>query len=185
MDIPSLLAAYLISQGAHTGGHFAEAQRQNVPISLDTRNLAEDWTVPFPKDLASKPDPRYAALYESAPDQMKDYRRKESMMNGAGFVQQDQARDMFSGDTKSNVATMNAILKALYLSGAADKFSNVGYKKGDIGGMEKASGNQNTKALLAASILGDIYAAQNPNSNWSYNFDVIDGSPGGRINFRW
>ena len=61
MGLLDLIAAYAAAQGAHTGGHFAEANSQGVPISL--QGFQEVWNQP---DL-----------------------RKDTDINGAGFQMQD------------------------------------------------------------------------------------------------
>ena len=90
-------------------------------------------------------------------------------------------------ETKKTVSLVNDLIKGLYLAGAPMKMWNqlASGSGGDIAGMEQASGNKYVKPLLGASLVADLLTAKNPNSKWSYGFDVIDGAPGGRINFRW
>jgi len=108
-------------------------------------------------------------------------RRKgnQAEIDAGGFHLQDK---VVQAADDENMDAANALYKTLYLAG----INKIGKAKmGDIENMARASGNKYTQALFAASILSDIYQAKNPDSKWSYNFDVIDGSPGGRINYKW
>ena len=182
MDIPKLIAAYLISQGAHTGGHFNEANSQNVPIRLDAKNLIEDWEVKSkrldPEKVKSSP---YRDFILSNEQIENDNNRKRASIHGAGFSMQDKVRDLINDpETKKDVSLMNAAIKAAYLMGvpqALSKKISDGNNE-DIGGMEKTSGNKNVKGLLAASILADIYTMKNPKSNSNIQFTTVNGAPG-------
>lgn len=159
MDLQALIAAYLISQGAHTGGHFYEANKQDVPAKMNMYALSESW-------------------------QARN-RQQDADINGAGFSMQDRVREMLPDEERKNVALANAIFKGLYLAGLPNKLSGNIQQGGDVAGMERSSGNKYAKAIVASSIVGDLIRSRSPDSRVSYGFDVVDGAPGGRVNFRW
>lgn len=159
MDPKSILLAYLISQGAHTTGHFYESNKQDVPINFNLKTLSESWG-PTNKE-------------------------QETDINGAGFSMQDKIRNLLPENTKRNESLASALLKGLYLAGVPNKLSGSIQQGGDIDGMSNASGNRGVKKLLLASILADIYAAKNPKSTASVNFATINGAPGLVFNKRF
>jgi len=182
MDIPKLLAAYIISQGAHTGGHFNEANSQGVPISLDAKNLIEDWEVKSkrldPEKVKSSP---YRDFILSNEQIENDNNRKRASIHGAGFSMQDKVRDLINDpETKKDVSLMNAAIKAAYLLGLPQKLSSeiTSSKNNDIGGMKNASGNRYVKGLIAASGLMDLYKTNHPEGNSSIQFTTVNGAPG-------
>lgn len=151
MDISSLIASYLISQGAHTGGHFYEANNYSdplasTPIKLDAENLVEKWRA--------------------------NSNSRATDIHGAGFAMQDRIRDTIDdSETKKNVATMGALIKGLYLAGVPMMLSKQMNSGGDIEGMERTSGNKYTKHLIGASALADVYGIP-------VQFTTVDGAPG-------
>lgn len=137
MGLNELLQAYLIAQGSHTGGHFIQAQNpddpmDDVPISLDLKNLTEKWRTP---------DNRTAAD-----------------IHGAGFGFQDTIRNLIPDEeTRNNVGEMSALIKGLYLAGVPMKLSKQMKSGGDIEALERTSGNRYVKPLVGISALADLY----------------------------
>ena len=160
-DLQDIISAYLIAQGAHTGGHFYEAGQHDVPIELNAKTMSESWKT-------------------------RD-KRKNGDIHGAGFYMQDRMRDEIDDhEMKKKVATVNALIKAFYLTDGPGKLSGSLEQGGDIRGMEKTTGNHYVKPLIALSILEDIRQAKSKdNGKLSYGFDVVDGAPGGRVTYRW
>ena len=192
MDYEKLLAA-LIAQGSHTGGHFVQAETpddpmRDAPVGLDVRHMIEtgmdspdNWQAPKKGDL-------YAGLRMSHADYLADKNRKEAELHGAGFEFQDKIRNMIEDpELQKSVSVMNALIKAGFLAGAVDKVTQgkASYKGGDVGALEKTSGNRHTKDLVMASALYDLYKSRNPGGDVSFGFDVIDGAPGARATLRW
>ena len=177
MDIEKLLLAYLISQGAHTAGHFYQAQNsgnplRDVPIKLDAKNLAEQWDVPDKWSAPHRGGDPYAGLRMSHEDYIADNNRKTTDIRGHGFAMQDRIRETIDDpETKKNVATMGALIKGLYLAGVPMMLSKQINSGGDIEGMEQSSGNKYVKHLVGASALADVYGLP-------VQFTTVDGAPG-------
>lgn len=182
MDAVSLFQALAMAQAAHTGGHFVEASRKDMPMSLDAKNFVEWWgqAPNGPKfqinEATGKP--------EQVPGGLSSLDR--SSIHGAGFSFQDlmeQAQN--DPEKRKNMALANAIIKGLYLSGAPNKISKEMIAGGDIGGMERESGNKDTKGLLALSLLADLYKYNNPNSNVDLRFVTPNGAPGVMLDYKF
>jgi len=161
MDMLDLIAAYAISQGVHTGGHFNEAARQEIPIRLDVKNFKEVWR---------QPD-----------------NRKDADLNGAGFQAQDDIKTALHGTKEGqNAALLNAIIKGSYLAGVPGLLSKNSHGFGDIENMERTSGNKYTKGLIAGTLIDDLATYLHPEKKWSVGFSTFGtGQPGLKVNFGW
>lgn len=156
MTLQEFLQAYALVSGAHTAGHFNEASKQGLPISLDTKTFTENWGTPTSD-------------------------RNAARMHGAGFEAQDNiTRPM--NDKAINLA--NALYKALYASGVTLAGSNM-KSDGDIGATTEKSGNKYTRELVLASALSDLMKSQQSNPNMGLRFHVTDGAPGLMLDYRW
>jgi hypothetical protein len=162
------LTALALAQAAHTGGHFIEASRKDMPMQLDVKNFVENWGTPPPgpkfqeNQVTGKP--------EQVPGGLS--RRGEADIHGAGFAFQDL---MERAVDNPNMGKANAFIKALYLAGVPNKLSKTMIEDGDIGGMER-SGGKYVKPSLALSAIADYFDAP-------VSFQVTDGAPGLRGDF--
>jgi hypothetical protein len=152
MDMLPVIQAYIIAQGSHTGGHFAEANRQDVPMKLDMKKLSEDWN----QDKISKKD---------ATD-----------IHGKGFEFQDLISSGADGKTREDVSKINALIKAFYLVGGPQIFSKLDGTQGDIKEMQKFSGNKYVPHMIGLTALSDLL--QTKDSKNSLGFVVNNGQPG-------
>lgn len=184
MELADILTALLIAQGSHTGGHFRQATNPDNPmrnesINLDTKKLKESWNV---RDEWS-PAPGYEDLQISHEDYLKDNRRKNIDIHGAGFTTQDRVRDMTTGKTREDVSKANAIIKALYLAGVPSMMTGLNRGQGDIKAIKHLSGNKYVSEMIGMSILSDLL--QKPDSRTSLGFTVQNGAPGLMLNYKW
>lgn len=187
--LEQLLAAYAISQGTHTGGHFYQANNpgnpmRDVPMRLNPQELVEEWNIPDDWQPA-RPGGAYNALHMPYEDYLADNNRKAADIHGAGFAMQDRIGNALQGtEIQRPVLGMNALIKGLYLSGAPMKLSQqLNQSGGDIGGLERTTGNNYIKELLAASALWDAiraYSGVGTGKNaLQVGFDTFDnGTPG-------
>lgn len=193
MSLSDLFIAYLIAQGAHTGGHFIQAQNpgnpmRDEPMRLDVRNLQEiwkNWDSNNPGHLidrwtAAPPGSPVARAQMSHEDYLKDIDKKATDIHGAGFAWQDNIRNLIPDkETRDNVGKMSALIKGLYLTGVPQKLSRqITSTGGDIEDMKRVSGNKYVKPLVAASALADLYDVP-------LKFTTINGSPGLMYNMRF
>ena len=157
MDLRSLIAAYALSAGLiHPYGHVDAGNRNDIPVSLDYKNLAENW------------------------DTRKGGNRAQTDLHGGGFEMQDRISGLANSPELNSV---NALYKLLYLAGS---HKMGGAQEGDVNAMERTSGNKNVNALLAASVLSDLYKSQNPGQNWNVGFTTLGrGTPGLTYNRRF
>ena len=111
----------------------------------------------------------------------KQQKRAAGIWHGAGFKkQQEGARQLEGTDLESTYRAVEGLYKLAYLAGLKSKAT-----RGDVKNLEQISGNKATGGLLALSALADLYKAKKPNRKWDYSFDVIDGAPGGRLDYRF
>ena len=143
MDFKKLAAALALSAGAaHPMGHVSEGGKRGVPMRVNYGDLTEEWQA----------EPRSAGDAAS--------------IHGAGFKAQDDiARAIEEPESREAAYLANAILKGGYAAGIADKFSKMS-SGGDIAGMEQASGNKATRALVGFSALMDLIKSQRPQQDW-------------------
>lgn len=144
MDLQALLAALALSAGAaHPLGHVSEGGKRGVPMTIDYKNMVESW----------KTDPKTAG------DSMA--------IHGAGFKAQDDiARAIENPKAKEAAYLANAILKGGYAAGISDKMAKGMENGGDIGGMERASGNKLTRPLVGFAAAMDLIKSQRPEQDW-------------------
>lgn len=164
MNLLDLISAYAITAGAvHPHGHVAEGYRNDVPMRIDYRSGTEK-------------------LSKQMPDRMT-----ATQIHGAGFEAQDDIKNaMADPKAKSEMSIANALYKALYLSGIPDKFAKGMDQGGDIGAMEKTSGNNHLREILTASMLADLIAYKYPNKNWDVGFSTFGtGQPGLKLNVKF
>ena len=156
MNLGELIQAYALVSGLHTAGHFNEAGRQGLPITLDTKTFTENWQTPSSNSNSAR-------------------------MNGAGFETQDRITPMMNSRAMD---LANALYKALYASGLTFAGNNFN-QGGDIRATESDSGNKYTKELVLASALSDLIRSKQDNPNWNMRFHVTDGAPGLMFDYRW
>lgn len=180
-NILPILEAFLISQGAHTGGHLQEAEIQNVPIDLNLKHMSENWEIrPYTLGLNEIRKSPWGHLWLSNEERANDENRRRAAIHGAGFSMQDRVRDMIDDpETKNNVSNMGALIKGLYIAGIPGKMSKeLGKLGGDIEGMKRSSGNKYVKHLVGASALADVYGIP-------VQFTTVGGAPGLVFNRRF
>lgn len=190
MGLLDLIAAYAIAQGSHTGGHFRQANNPENPmrdtkISFIPRKLAEDWENWDTKDDYKKPNEKdkYKELVLSKEEYIKDKKKKDVDIQGAGFATQDKMLSMMEGHGRENISKMNALIKLLFLSGVTNKISDTGIAKGDIKEMQHMSGNKYVPHMVGLTALSDLL--QKKDSRTSLGFRVENGQPGLVINHRF
>jgi len=154
MDFKELAAALALSAGAvHPLGHVSEGGKRGVPIRVHYKNMAEHW----------QKEPKNAG--------------DEAAIHGAGFqAQDDVARAIEDKDTREAAYLANAILKGGYAARVTDKLGK-NVSGGDIGGMERVSGNRLTRPLVGFSAIMDLIKSQRPEQTW----DVSAGPVGESI----
>jgi hypothetical protein len=164
VDISKLLAALVASAGVHTGGHIQEGAERGIPMSV--HQATEVWREKKHPD--NMPGNRWGIPYEN-PDLAN-----ESAIHGAGFAAQDKLKNAV--DTpEANVAT--GFYKALYPF--TQKIApGQGVRGGDIGGMERASGNKYVGEMVAASAIHDLLKGFGVLKNkGNLNFKTVNGTP--------
>jgi len=190
MDLLSLLQAYAIMQGSHTGGHFRQATNQSEPfndtkIKLLPKKFSEDWENWDDR----KPENQFQESNKREPYNItkeqfiKDRKIKDANIQGAGFETQDFIRDQLTGKIREDASKMSALIKVLFLSGVTKKISDTDIAQGDIKELQKLSGNKHVPKMLGATILSDLL--QKPDSTNSLSFTVREGSPGLLYNRRF
>lgn len=157
MDLKSLAQAYALTQLAHTGGHFLEAKREDIPMRMNMKEFGEEWFTPDD--------------------------RKAAQVGGGGFKHQGTLTSRLLGsDIEPEARVMSGMMKLLYPLVQSKLQPNP--KDSDVYQMER-SGNRYVKELVGLSALVDLFKSVNPDKRWDYSFDVIDGAPGGRLDFRF
>lgn len=164
MPLSDLALAYLLTTGAHTAGHFNEANNYSAPMTLSGTN--EIWD-------SSKLTPQ-------AIDQV----------NGAGFRGQDLAGKALQGTmAESPVRLATGLYKLLYMAGLPKFLGSKGEEGGLVGDDEYLAarhGDLGTKGALGFSAIGDIWKSYNPKSEWDVGFDQsTNGAPMLRIDKKW
>jgi len=151
MDIEKLIAAGLFSSlAAHPYGHIAEASKEGRPASVDYRTGTESYN-----DEGLSPE-------------------KKANIHGAGFEMQDR---MANAMDSPEMHGFNAVYKTLFPY-IVDKMGSA-IPGGDIGGMERSSGNKYIKPILGASAFYDAYKAMHPDNNVNVGFSTFGkGTPG-------
>ena len=154
MDFKKLAAALALSAGAvHPLGHVSEGGKRGVPMRVDYKNMVENW----------QGEPRSAG--------------DEAAIHGAGFkAQDDVARALEDKDSREAAYLANAILKGGYAAGVADKMAKGMTSGGDIGGMERASGNRLTRPLVGFSAVMDLIKSQRPEQTWDISAGPVGES---------
>ena len=187
MDLLSLLQAYAIMQGSHTGGHFDSASKIGVPISMNGIT-EENWGEP----TETKTRPHYEPVKTGngifdkkyiqtgiEEYQSPNYRAKTDI-NGAGFQIQDEISSKVNNKETSLV---NAFLKSLYLAGVPKIMNG---NQGDIKEMQKSSGNRYVPHIVGATALSDVIGSMYPKRDWSLGFSTFgNGQPGVVFNKRF
>ena len=147
-----------LSQGGHTGGHFAEASSQGVPMKLS--GLQEVWDQP---DV-----------------------RKDVDINGAGFGMQDLLSRGLGGTELEKTLLANALIKGGYVLGLPGVFDRNLKGYGDIENIERLSGNRFVRELVILSALSDLYNYGSGNNQWGVGLSTFGtGQPGLMFNYRW
>jgi hypothetical protein len=157
-----LLSLLLTSGVVHPWGHVGKAAEYGIPANVNYGSMTEDWN------------------YAGDP-------RVDADLHGAGFDAQDRVKAMMSGSDRDSMAKANALYKAFYLAGGPSILgAKTGYKKGDIEGIKKMSGNKYVGPMLGASAVSDALDAYNvipDNHNLSFRMD--QGTPMLMYNYRW
>lgn len=97
--------------------------------------------------------------------------RAAAEIQGAGFSGQDRLKNALNNTEQDRLFSgINALHKLTYLL----------RDRGDISGMEKASGNKHTDKLVAASALWDLLKGSGviDRDAGNVDFTTIDGAPG-------
>lgn len=161
MNIPETLLAYMLSQGAHTLGHFKQGNDLGIGMKLD--GTAEIW------------------------DRESEYPQENARIHGAGYRAQNALAKMADGTKYEPTMRMgNALNKLGYLLGEntplppADGWS-------DNDGLDRSIGKHYGREALAISALADLYKAKNPGQNWDLGYwqDEMTGAPGLQFEYRW
>lgn len=200
MPSPTLaatLAAYAGITGAHLAGHYDAANKEGVPISTNVRALTESWNVPNDRqpgdyEAAIKKNPSLANLFMTDKEYADMNNRKRANIHGGGFDMQGKITQLVSDaypdqDVAKSVRMAEAIHEALYASGAFEKGAKDMIQGGDFGGMEKTSGNKQTRAIVALDAIKNFIMATNgkKETNWDVRPTVIDGAPGAMFSTRF
>lgn len=164
LDYAKILAAYAMTTGAHTQGHFNEAGRLGIPIDLDMKNLVEVYQ---PRDAD-----------------------EQARMAGAGYRMQDRVAEAFDGTEMGQpMRDANWAHKAAYLSGLPNAMSGKLVPGGDLGELDRSKGKHFGREALAISGLWDYMKARNPemlkNHNVRFWQDQKTGTPGLEYEVKW
>jgi len=135
-DLAKLIAAYALTSGLHTAGHFNAANQNGENMRLD--GLAETYV---PRNEVNR-----------------------ARLSGSGFKIQDDINGALS-DTdlarQSNLA--NVLYKSAYLLNLPKTLSGNNLVD-DFDGIDKSKGKNYAREMLALSALSDLYRAYNPGS---------------------
>ena len=151
-----LMALALGSTVLHPEGHFlaGEDARLKEPVSIDYFDRTEKWRT--------------------------SNRRADTKITAGGFEYQDSiAKALKQGDWESGRAmeVANSIYKLLYPYTVAHITSGRTHDKtGDVGALERLSGNPYTQEMLIASALAG-FVPKNPKRDWSLDFVTPGGIP--------
>lgn len=159
MDFLQLALAALASSGVvHPGGHVQSGNENGVPTKIDYRNFIEN---------------RDGAFKNTA---------DETAWNGAGFAAQDKFKDAVNNPELDLVTGVSKLFYPMLQK----RLAPMGVQGGDIGEMERVSGNKHVGEMVAASALWDILKSRGMvGDKTNVNFDVFDGAPGLKITRRW
>jgi hypothetical protein len=200
MPSPTLaatLAAYAGISGAHLAGHYDAANKHSIPISMDAKGMSERWSVPNerkPGDYEKASGKSWAKLYMSDKEYEDALNRTRADIHGGGFDMQGKITQLVSEaypdqDIAKSARMAQSIHEALYVSGVFEKMAKgeTAFPGGDFGGMEKTSGNKQTRAIVALDAIKNFIMATNgkKEKDWDIRPTVIDGSPGAVFNMRY
>ena len=163
-DIKGFLQALTALSLIHPYGHVQYGDTHGTPTSIDWGKQTE---VRDTND-AGRPvviDPEHPGQIENAHSDVNDVG-----WNSAGFGIQDKLTRATSGTPDNeNMHLANAAYKMAYVLGlprltAAGE--NMATPNGDIGEMERISGNKYTRHLLGFAALADLIKSQRPEQTW-------------------
>lgn len=163
--LTKLLAAYAMVTGAHSGGHFYEAEQQGLPARLNLSTLTEDVGAPYRNN------------------------DREARFGGAGFRMQDSIMPYFDKTEMGKpMRVANAAYKTLYPM-MVNKMATGAYDGGDLGQIDHVKGKNYGREALAISAAADLLKAGYPeelkNHNLSFWQDPKTGAPGLQYQLRW
>ena len=155
--LADILMAAALTQAAHTGGHFIEADMQNVPMGLDVRGLKENWKTPDAE--------------------------KDALLHGAGYRFQDT---LAKASGSPLISGLNGLYKLGYLAKFPQKVLGADIPGDDVN-LARVTGNSHVPSFIALGALADFYKAKNPNTKWGLGFwqHPLTGAPGLAGEYRW
>ncbi|MCK5603869.1 hypothetical protein KAR91_18425 [Candidatus Pacearchaeota archaeon] len=153
VSLMNVLIAIALSTGAHTFGHVAEGNRQQIDVTLQPTEFSEFWITPSD-------------------------RKTRMLMNGAGFRSQEALSKWVEPTNLARAVMLaNGVYKLGYLTKIHHKLGAP--TNDDISRLNSDTASSITGYSVLASAIVDLYKVGNPELNFDLVFwQAREGTPG-------